>query len=166
MYDDNDTLERFAFAVRSLLQLPVLAYADPGEQMITTELVALMKPFFPDWDVHGEYNRREQVEKRLGRLLEDGELVDYGIRPDIIVHHAGEKSNLLIVEVKRSVNNNVANDIWKLSGMTALDGIYGYGLGVHLGVDVVSKKATRCDVYKGGVVNVALTACLEEKLPR
>lgn len=161
MYDDNDTLERFAFAVRSLLQLPVFTYADPGEQMITTELVALMQTCFPDWDVHGEYNRREQVEKRLGRLLEDD-----GIRPDIIVHHEGKNSNLLIVEVKHSVNKNIANDIWKLSDMTASNGIYGYGLGTHLGVDMVSKKVTRWDVYKEGVLNAALTSELQEKLHR
>lgn len=158
MYDDEDVLKRLSFAVTSLLQLPVLAYADPGEQMITTELVVLMKPLFPDWDVHGEYNRREQIEKRLGRILEDGELAEYGIRPDIIVHHAGQKDNLLVVEVKRSVNRNVENDIWKLRGMTAVDGDYAYRLGVLLQLDVVHQAITRLDVYKAGAIDEGLTA--------
>jgi len=157
-------LERLAYAVRALLELPVMSYADPGEQMITTELVALMKPCFPNWDVHGEYNRREQVEKRLGRTLEDGELFYFGIRPDIIVHHAGQKSNLLVVEVKRSVNKNIANDVWKLSGMTASAGEYGYALGVHLTLDVTSQTATRSDVYQNGNLNVELTQTLLVKL--
>jgi hypothetical protein len=130
-----------------------LAYADPGEPNVVSELFFLLRPRFPQHTVSNEYDRREQEIKRLGTSK---------IIPDLIVHHVGNQAdNLLVVEVKLAGNYNYKGDVRKVSGMTDPDGTYRYAVGVHLALNVPRRHVNRGHVYINGQVDKDLTAWFE-----
>jgi hypothetical protein len=163
--DPYEVLGHLVEATHRLLAQEELVYSNPGEQNLSIELAAHLKPLFHEWHVHGEYDKREQDEKWLAYADEDGVLVATKIRPDIIVHHVGKRENLLVIEMKRDVNKARANDVRKLKGLTRQDGDYGYELGVHLVVDIPTSRVTLCDVYRDGAINAELTAWIRQRLP-
>jgi hypothetical protein len=65
----------------------------------------------------------------------------------------GKRENLLVVEVKKSANEDFDGDIWKLKGMTEQAGPYGYAVGLHLVIDVKAGTAPRCDVCVDSELN-------------
>ena len=76
---------------------------DAHERSITHRLAVYLEDEFPDWNVDCEYNRDGHDPKRVGfeagkqdESKGEGSLV----YPDIIVHHRGQRDNLLVVEVK------------------------------------------------------------------
>lgn len=163
--DVHDALSRFAVAVRDLLTLDTLRYADPGEQNVVSELFVRLREQFPEWNVSNEYDRRERERKHLAHPDPiTGTAFDADIKPDLIVHHIGTQDNLLVVEVKRHINKDIARDKWKLSGMTDSQGQYGYAAGVHLIVNVPGSSIAGCDVYVNGTVDADLTAWLRNRL--
>lgn len=163
--DLYQVLSHFVDATRQLLAQEELIYSNPGEQNLSIELAAHLKPLFHDWHVHGEYDKREQDDKWLAYADEDEVLIATKIRPDIIVHHVGKRENLLVIEMKRDVNKARANDVRKLKGLTRQDGDYGYEVGVHLVVDIPTTRITLCDVYRNGAINKELTTWLRGRLP-
>lgn len=165
-HDIQDVLARLATATVEVLQLDTMRYANPGERHVVSELFVRLRAQFPEWDVSNEYDRREQETKRLShRNPKSGELLEADITPDLIVHHVGRRDNLLVIEVKRHVNTDIERDVWKLSGMTAAQGAYGYAVGVHLILNVPASTVVTCDVYVDGEVDAAQTAWLRERLP-
>jgi hypothetical protein len=76
----------------------------------------------------------------------------------------GKKENLLVVEVKKVTNIYYEGDIWKVKGLTDQAGDYGYGVGLHLVVDMKTGAAPRCDVYVDAELNEDLTAWMQERL--
>lgn len=152
------TLSTFAAAVRAMLQDKDLAYADPAERALVARIRDLLHGHYKGWSVDLEWNRREDVIKRLRYGLSDGELIGKdAIVPDLIVHRVGKRENLLVVEVKKSTNKDFDGDIWKLKGMTEQAGPYGYSVGLHLVVDVKTGVAPRCDVYVDAEMDEELT---------
>lgn len=110
--DPQAALEVSAEAVPELLQDLELIYANPGEQAIVARLVQLLPARFPGWSVGSEWDRREDVTKRLRYGVTEGELIREGlIRPDMIVHRVGKRENLLVVEVKKANNKDDNGDI-------------------------------------------------------
>jgi Holliday junction resolvase len=151
--DPKVALGIFASAVRELLRDDELAYADPAERAIVARLADFLRGEYEGWSLDLEWNRREDVVKRLRYGLSEDALVREGaIVPDLIVHRVGRKENFLVVEVKKVTNTDFEGDIWKLEGMTLQAGDYGYSFGLHLVIDVKARKVPRCDVYVDGKV--------------
>jgi molybdopterin converting factor small subunit len=164
--DPKDTLSIFASAVRELLRDKELTYADPSERAIVARLRNLLDGKYHDWSIDLERNRHRDVIKRLRYELTEEVLISKGaIVPDLIVHRVGQNENLLVVEVKKSTNNDFDGDIWKLRGMTDQKGDYAYSVGIHLVVDAKAGVAPRCDVYIDAAADPALTAWMREQLP-
>ncbi len=164
--DPQAALAIFATALRKLLQDDELIYADPAERAIVARLGVLLDGQFPGWSIGVEWNRREDVIKRLRYGLSDDELEREGaIVPDLIVHRVGKKENLLVVEVKKARNKDYEGDIWKLQGMTHQAGAYAYSAGLHLVIDMPKGTVTRCDVYIDAALDEALTGWLRKELP-
>jgi len=71
----------------------------------------------PTYHVHAEYDKHGKKHKTLNGI---------GIRPDILIHHAGDdKANLLVIELKKGQNPD-DDDLRKLTGMTDPKGEDGY----------------------------------------
>ena len=164
--DPQAALSTLATAIRALLQDQELAYADPAERAIVARLAKLLDGKFEGWSIDTEWNRREDLIKRLPYDLTDDELKEHGaIVPDLIVHRVGKRENLLVVEVKKASNRNFAGDIWKLQGMTDQAGLYGYTVGLHLVIDILGGTAPQCDVYIDGSLHTGLTEWMRGELP-
>lgn len=162
----REALTRLATGTSELLQSETLRYADPGERNVVSELHVLLRAQFPEWHVSNEYDRREQERKRLVHWHEAaGAVLEADITPDLVVHRIGARDNLLVVEVKRHTNPDLERDRWKLAGMTAIAGAYGYAVGVHLILNVPAAAVVACDVYRDGTIDGALTAWLRERMP-
>ncbi|NML96124.1 hypothetical protein [Novosphingobium olei] len=164
--DPKAALEIFAEAVVELLQDAELIYANPGERAIVARLVQLLPSRFPGWSVGSEWNRREDVAKRLRHGVTEDDLVREGlIVPDIIVHRVGKRENLLIIEVKKANNKHYDGDIWKLEGMTDQRGDYGYAAGLHIALDLPAGQVRLCDVYVNGEQDPDLGDWMRTLLP-
>lgn len=157
----KDNLSIFANAVRDLLCDEELAALDPGETAIVGRLRDLLRDKYKGWSVDTEWNKHEHFVKRLNYELQGKGAL---IRPDLIVHVAGKKENLLVVEVKKAANKAHDGDIWKLKGMTQVAGEYAYSLGLHLILDVKNGKAPGCDVYVDAEVHEELTKWMRSAL--
>jgi len=150
-----EALEQLAQAVLELFEDANMAYANPGERHVVSELFALLRPRFPNYAVSNEYDRREKAIKTLGKSK---------IIPDLIVHHVGHQAdNLLVVEVKLDGNHDYEGDIRKLSGMTEEKGKYSYAAGVHLALSMPRRRVTRGNVYIDGAIDRELTKWFEGK---
>lgn len=159
------TLSTFAAAVRALLQDEELAYANPAERALVARIRDLLHGQYEGWSIDLEWNRREDVIKRLRYGLSDDELIGKdAIVPDLIVHRVGKKENLLVVEVKKSTNKDFDGDIWKLKGMTDQSGPYGYLVGLHLVIDLKARTTPRCDVYVDAEEDQILTEWMRLEL--
>lgn len=164
--DPQAAIEIFAEAVRAVLRDKELVYANPGERAIVMRLVLQLNGKFPGWSIGFEWDRREDVAKRLRHGVTEDDLIREGlIVPDIIVHRVGKRENLLVVEVKKSGNKDYDGDIWKLEGLTVRAGDYGYAAGLHLVLDVPNGQVVRCDVYVDGALHEGLTGWLRDQLP-
>jgi hypothetical protein len=165
--DIQATLSTFAAAVRGLLQDKELAYADPAERALVARIRDLLHGQYEDWSIDLEWNRREDIIKRLRYGLSDDELIGQdAIVPDLIVHRVGRKENLLVVEVKKSTNKDFEGDIRKLKGMTEQAGEYGYSVGLHLVIDVKAGAAPRSDVFVDAELDDELTEWMRLELGR
>ncbi|WP_249154849.1 hypothetical protein [Bradyrhizobium japonicum] len=92
--DPKVTLGIFASAVRELLRDDELAYADPAERAVVARLADFLRGKYEGWSLDLEWNRCEDVVKRLRCGLSEDELVREGaIVPDLIVHRVGKKEN-------------------------------------------------------------------------
>lgn len=108
---------------------------DLSERSISYKLGVYLNYKFPGYHVDCEYNgyARSDNQKKyiiilrqkiidLGRLRDsdrDKYLLKRSVYPDIIVHKREEDNNLLIIEVKKSTNNEIAFDHEKLSRYTS-----------------------------------------------
>jgi len=164
--DPQAALGIFAEAVLELLGDVELVYANPGERAIVMRLAQLLPARFPDWSVGYEWDRREDVAKRLRHGVTEDDLVREGlVVPDIIIHRVGARENLLVVEVKKAKNRDYDGDIWKLEGMTDQSGDYGYSAGLHLVLDLPGGQVPLCDVYVNGALDPNLSGWMRALLP-
>lgn len=80
---------------------------DVGERAICGRLAMLLAPWFPDYCVDIEFNRKGPglEPKDIEMPDENGDLTTNRVFPDIIVHEPGHNlRNLLVIEVKKSTN--------------------------------------------------------------
>src|SRR5262249_49353000 len=129
-----------------------LLEVDINERTLTHKLAEHLARRFRKWHVDCEYNRNEDEGKRLPFCDEvsTGDTEGRTIYPDIIVHKRRTTENLIVVEVKKTTNKEVKNDIWKLEGLTKSGGGYAYRCGLHLIVDCESKTIADAKVYVAG----------------
>lgn len=112
---------------------------DANERSITHKIAEYLQPFFIDFNVDCEYNRFEDLVKKLD-LPRDGINWDdteaKTVFPDIIVHKRGVQNfNLLVIEVKKSTNlDNGGFDRIKIQ--TFLKKPYNYIHGLFLKIDM------------------------------
>ncbi len=79
---------------------------DVNEQTLTHRLASIIQTYFEDWNVDCEYNRDQGTIKSLRyAIYPDGEINERNVVPDIIIHKRGTSENLLVIEVKKSTNN-------------------------------------------------------------
>lgn len=90
---------------------------DASEQAISHQLAMKFVPYFPDWDIDCEYNRRMEVVKRLIYAVSPtGEVYERNVVPDIIIHRRMTNNNLLAVEIKKTTNKECSfKDLAKLA---------------------------------------------------
>lgn len=103
------------------------------ERTIAAKLAEYLAPHFPDFDVNVDYNRMEDIAKRLDwRGNGDPDLVF----PDIIVHTIGRPNNLLVIELKLDSSRKPKNDdIQKLRAFKTDAGFrYRHALFMRFGV--------------------------------
>lgn len=106
-------LERLIVEDRELFAVGV------NERSITHRLALHLTPLFPRWDVDCEYNRSGENTKRLDyetTTVESDDTQAKTVYPDIIVHRRNRDENLLVVEVKKTDNDEgLKSDIDKLN---------------------------------------------------
>ncbi len=83
---------------------------DVNERSITHRLAIYVQELFPEWNVDCEYNRdHDQIKKLLnyrGRSAKADDTSSISVFPDVIVHKRMTNQNLLVIEVKKSTNND------------------------------------------------------------
>lgn len=78
---------------------------DASEQAISHQLAMKLAPYFSNWHVDCEHNRKMEVVKRLIYAVSPtGEACERSVVPDIIIHKRMTAENLLAVEIKKSTN--------------------------------------------------------------
>jgi hypothetical protein len=96
-------------AIRDFLRRDrALLIYDVNERSITHKLAGYLQARFRGWDVDCEYNRNHDDPKRLKLRPENVRTNDtqaQTVFPDIIVHKRHTDENLLVIEVKKSTNN-------------------------------------------------------------
>ena len=90
-----------------------LLMIDVSERCIAARLAMYLREYFADYDVDTEYNRHGEDKKKLYDLVDKHDCSrdrgDEGqtVLPDVIVHRRGDDdSNLLIIEMKKSANQD------------------------------------------------------------
>ncbi len=103
--------ENVKAAIKALFQRDAyLLQKDVNERSISHKLASYLQEAFNDWDVDCEYNRDHDDPKLLKRLQIYDENVSTDnvhartVFPDIIVHHRGSGDNLLVIEIKKTTN--------------------------------------------------------------
>jgi len=88
-----------------------------SEQAITHRLAVILEGIFDDWNVDCEYNRNQDTIKKLMYAISPHEPVEErNVVPDVIVHRRMSEDNLLVIEVKKSTNQEPDDrDILKLN---------------------------------------------------
>ncbi len=111
-----------------------------NERTITHKLAGYLQQNFPEFNVDCEYNRFEDLVKKL-KLPKDkinwDDIEAKIISPDILIHKRGiQEDNLLVIEVKKSSNINPGDfDRMKLQQFRQEPYSYTYGLFLRIDLD-------------------------------
>jgi hypothetical protein len=141
---DRDVSAAIIDALRTLLdEDEYLFQNDVHERTIGACLAWYLKPHFPGWHVDPEYNKHGSDPKKVAWRAHGRRSI---VVPDIIVHHRGpEGPNLLVIQIKKSSNDETSgDDMAKLRGMRA-DLDYAHALFVRFGVGQDAGRLTACD---------------------
>ncbi|WP_125461608.1 MULTISPECIES: hypothetical protein [Rhodomicrobium] len=162
-----ELLEIAASAIETFVASePELFAVDVNERSLSARLALHLQHRFPEWHVDCEYNRLGDGIKRLPRP--EGTSTDdrqgRTIYPDIIVHRRGERSNLLVIEVKKHDNDDTDRDVEKLTGLTEPGGEYAYRHGIHLILDCTRGIVGNVMVYTEGRIDEPLAVWMKLRL--
>ena len=122
----KQSLKKLRSLDKKLLEIKV------NERTITHKLAEYLQQNFPEFNVDCEYNRFEDLVKKM-ILPKDkinwDDTEAKTIFPDIIIHKRGtQEANLLVIEVKKSNNNSEDFDRMKLHTFLQKPFNYQYGL--------------------------------------
>jgi hypothetical protein len=103
----NDILERLNRAKNAFLERDLyLLEVNANERSMTHKFAEYLQAEFPDFSVDCEFNRKGTLPKELYVTIEsvvsEDDLDARTVFPDIIVHHRGQRANLLVIEAKKS----------------------------------------------------------------
>lgn len=87
-----------------------------NERSLTHKMAIYLGEEFPEYHIDCEYNRNGLDAKRLQewkRPIESDDIEGKTVYPDIIIHHRGTFNNFIVIEAKKSSNND-ETDIKKL----------------------------------------------------
>ena len=82
---------------------------DLNERSISHRLAMYLQQMFDGWDVDCEYNKDHDVTKKLvnfPKQIPSDDTNAKTVYPDIIIHHRGTTDNLLVIEMKKTTNND------------------------------------------------------------
>ncbi len=129
----KDSLKKLRRLDKKLLEINV------NERTITHKLAEYLQQNFPEFNVDCEYNRFEDLVKKL-ELPKDkinwDDIEAKTVFPDIIIHKRGiQENNLLVIEVKKSSNIN-SGDFDRMKLHTFRQEPYSYTYGLFLRIDL------------------------------
>ena len=134
-YTDIDIKEKVKKALQTLLECDLyLLEVHAHERSVSHRLACYLQKEFPDYNVDLEYNRMNDLKKKLKGIKECSEQRrKETVYPDIIVHKRGKKDNLLVIELKTSNLSEKSKkcDIKKLELFTS-DKDFEYKLGLFI----------------------------------
>lgn len=117
---------------------PELDFGNIHERSTAHRLAVHLEPHFNTWNVDCEYDRNEQLQKKLNGIEDCRSRRETNrILPDIIIHHRqarGREHNLLVIELKKNAQED-ACDRKKLELLTEPSGQYQYQLGLYVHID-------------------------------
>ena len=127
------SLKKLRSLDKKLLEIKV------NERTITHKLAVYLQQNFPEFNVDCEYNRIEDIVKKIelpkDRINWDDTEAKI-VFPDIIIHKRGiQEDNLLVIEVKKSSNIN-SGDLDRMKLHTFLQEPYNYAYGLFLRIDL------------------------------
>lgn len=148
MPDPQEVRFRLEAALSRLLENDrYLLEQNLSERSISHRCAEHLQGVFPEWHVDCEYNRNFEQVKRLEIGVPDtspGETEARTVYPDIIVHRRGTDENLLVVEVKKSNNQDSGGyDLRKLEEFQR--GEFGYENAYFVMVDVDEIRCEFCE---------------------
>ncbi len=91
-----------------------------NERSLTHQLAVYLEQEFPEYNVDCEYNRDGHDSKKLlsfkiKKNITPDDTEGTTVYPDIIIHHRGTKDNFVVIEAKKTLNQNQdKNDKQKL----------------------------------------------------
>lgn len=140
--EQAELLSRVKSSVEKLITNdPHLLRCNVSERSICHQLAVYLAAEFGSYSVDCEYNRHEDVSKKLNFKLDDSQTPrdpeDHGVcvSPDIVIHERGtDARNLLVIELKKD-NNPLRKGDYDLKKIRAyVDEIgYDFGLFIELG---------------------------------
>ena len=147
--EDLKRSDDFVKALSEFLQKEkFLLAADLNERTKTHKLAEYLQKYFQDYNVDCEYNRMMEDEGYVTKTLglkaipnaPANSLKQITVYPDIIIHRRGnDKSNLLVIEVKKKCNNRAKGfDFKKLKAYTSLPLKYEYGVYIEFDTNGLS----------------------------
>lgn len=129
----NNSLKKLRKKDEFLLEI------DTNERSITHKLACYLQQEFLDKDVDVEYNRYQNLVKKIPlpkNSVNQQDTEAKTVFPDIIIHKRGSKEdNLLVIEVKKSTNDNNNFDKVKIKAFID-DKDYKYEYGLFLCIDM------------------------------
>ena len=130
---------RFLENERDLLDI------DINERALTFRLATYIQVEFPDWQADCEYNRDDDMPKRLSfgqARVSVGSTEARTVYPDIIVHKRRTTENLIVIEAKKSTTSHTGEDMEKLEAYVSQYGyLHAYAIEIPVGKDVTDSKA-------------------------
>jgi hypothetical protein len=137
MHDMKRPIEKAIIAALDLLlraDADILEI-DINERTISHIFANYLKSHFPGWNVDCEYNRNHDDPKRLNiqrRNVTSDDTQATTVYPDIIVHRRGTDQNLLVIEMKKTTNQE--SDDYDLGKLRAFKQQLGYRFAVFIKV--------------------------------
>jgi hypothetical protein len=122
-----------------------------NERTISHRLAIYLEKYFDGWSVDCEYNRDHDDKKTLHifperTLTNDTEANT--VFPDIIVHERRTNKNLLVIEIKKSSNNNETERSKDIEKLKAFKRELGYMFAVFIDIGVVEKVGENSAEFK------------------
>jgi len=136
----DEIKERFKSSMERLRsEDSILFNKNVNERTITHKLAEYLQEEFPDYNVDCEYNRYEDLSKKIKPPKDEVKWTDTegkSIFPDIVVHKRGNQdNNLLIMEVKKS-SNRINGEFDKTKIKALMKKPYKYKCGLYLELDI------------------------------
>ena len=144
-YDIKEIKQKVCIAIDILFKNDAfLLENNANERSVSHKLAEYLQMQFPDWNVDCEYNRSEDMIKKLKGIDECRGNESDIVYPDIIIHKRNTHENLLIVEIKTGSKNHEC-DIAKLKLFTGSEYQYDFGLFIKFKI-----YSTQLEWYRNG----------------